>query len=227
METAAPNIAITHFLGLELEVSGEVLRPRSETELLARQAIGLLATMTGSPFALDMCCGSGNLALALASRIPMATVWACDLTDDCVEATRRNIERHNLTQQVRVAQGDLFAALDNGDIAGQVDLVVANPPYISTRRLTEGDRAHLLECEPREAFDGGPYGVGLHQRLIAEALVWLKPGGWLAMEFGLGQERQIAALFKRARRYGEPVWHSDEAGSKRVVIAQLLAEPAS
>jgi methylase of polypeptide subunit release factors len=96
---------------------------------------------------------------------------------------------------------------------------MSNPPYISTGRL-EGDRAHLLDGEPREAFDGGPYGISIHQRLAAEAPAFLKPGGWLAFEFGGGQERQVLALMTRARAYGPVELVNDAEGRPRVACAQ-------
>lgn len=212
----------TLFLGLEFETTGSVLRPRAETELLARQALSRLAEMDGEPAVIDMCCGAGNLAAAIAANVSHARVWACDLTDGAMRATRRNIERLGLEQKVSSHQGDLFAALDGLDLKSRIDMVVANPPYISTKRLTEGDRAHLLSEEPREAFDGGPYGIALHQRILADAPAFLKPGGWLGFEFGLGQACQIAALVKRSKVWDEPHWAHDADGQERVVFVQLV-----
>lgn len=206
------------FLELDLEVRGAVLRPRKETELLGSVARNLLDHIDAAPVCVDMCCGSGNLALVLATHSVSARVIACDLTGDAVESARHNVAQHGLQEQIAVKQGDLFQPLDG--LEGKVDLIVSNPPYISTSRLLSGDRSHLLLTEPREAFDGGPYGITLHTRLIVEGVRYLKPGGWLAFEFGLGQDRQIAALFKRSRAYEEPLWQSDEAGEKRVVYAR-------
>lgn len=210
------------FLGIDLDLIGCVLRPRAETELLARAAIEKISQNQGVPICIDMCCGAGNIAIALAHHHPKARIWACDLTDDAVATSRHNVRRHDLDRRIAVLQGDLFAPLADADLAGAVDLIVANPPYISTTRLLEGDRAELLESEPREAFDGGPYGVSLHMRIIKEAPGFLRSGGWLGFEFGLGQDRQIAALLKRARVFSEPVWHHDEVGDARAVLVQKL-----
>jgi len=210
------------FLGIDFEVAGAVLRPREETELLGRAAQEILSGVPANARCIDMCCGSGNLAVALAKHRGDARVWASDLTDGAVATARRNVERHSLGSRVTILQGDLFAPMAEAGLTGTVDLIVANPPYISTSRLLEGDRAHLLEHEPREAFDGGPYGIALHMRLINEAPAFLKSGGWLGFEFGLGQDRQVAALLKRARTMGEPVWHADGAGERRVVFIPKL-----
>lgn len=216
-QTQKPKLAV-RFLDIELEIQGAVLQPRKETELLGRAAQGLLDELPADPVCIDMCCGSGNLALALATHCAGARVIACDLTDDAVATTRHNVGQLGLEARITVMQGDLFQPL--AGLEGGVDLVVSNPPYISTSRLMNGDRAHLLDTEPREAFDGGPYGITLHTRLINEGTNYLKSGGWLAFEFGLGQDRQVAALLKRSRAYDEPRWHTDEAGEKRVVCAR-------
>ncbi|WEX10624.1 HemK/PrmC family methyltransferase [Chelativorans sp. AA-79] len=210
------------FMGLELEIGPDVLVPREETELLGRSAIELLRDMPGEPAVIDMCCGSGNLALAIARAVPEARVWASDLTDSTVALARRNAERHGLSDRVKVAQGDLFSGLAGEGLEGGVDMIVSNPPYISTSRL-ESESAHLLENEPREAFDGGPYGLSIHQRLVREAAPFLKPGGWLAFEFGEGQDRQVAILLKRAGIYEEARFASDAAGKPRVAIARRRA----
>jgi release factor glutamine methyltransferase len=99
---------------------------------------------------------------------------------------------------------------------------MCNPPYISTTRL-EGERAHLLEAEPREAFDGGPYGISIMQRLVTEALPFLREDGWIAFEFGLGQERQAKLLIDRTKGYGAVQFRCDPDGAPRVALAQKRA----
>lgn len=219
IENAGPKRQV-RFLGIELEIRGAVLRPRKETELLGRVAQGLLDDAPDAPVCIDMCCGSGNLALALATHAPDAVVFACDLTPEAVQNAHHNVVQLGFREQVAVVQGDMFKPV--AGLEDKVDLIVSNPPYISTSRLVSGDRAHLLIKEPREAFDGGPYGISLHSRLIVEGSAFLKSGGWLAFEFGLGQERQVAALLKRSRAYAEPQWHLNEAGDKRVVCVRKI-----
>lgn len=215
-------IEAVRFLDIEFELTGCVLRPRPETELLARAAIEKLAEIQSVPTCIDMCCGAGNIAVALARHHPHARIWACDLTDDAVATSLHNVRRHNLIQQIAVHQGDLFAPLEEEVATASIDLIVANPPYISTSKLVDGERAELLKDEPREAFDGGPYGVSLHMRIIKEAPRFLRSGGWLGFEFGLGQDRQIAALLKRVKVFAEPVWHHNEAGDARAVLVQKI-----
>lgn len=214
---------IGYFMGVELELAPGVLVPRKETELLGRRVLDVLQDIEGEPVVIDMCCGSGNLALAIASADPAVRIWGADLTDETVALARRNAERLDLGARVAIQQGDLFGALAGQGLEGKVDVIVSNPPYISTGRL-DGESAHLLENEPREAFEGGPYGLSIHQRLVREAVDFLKPGGWLLFEFGEGQERQVAALITRARAYEPVSFAEDEEGRPRVAITrrQLL-----
>jgi HemK-like putative methylase len=195
------------FMGLELRVSPGVLVPRKETELLAKSAISRLQE---GMRAADVCCGSGNLACAMAAHTK-AEVFASDLTDECVALARSNVAALNLN--VKVFQGDLLQPLAE---FAPFDLIVCNPPYISTGKLAE--RADLAD-EPREAFDGGPYGLSIHQRVIKDALPLLKEKGHLLFEFGVGQARQLELLFKRARGYDSVTMISDDSGEPRVAVA--------
>jgi release factor glutamine methyltransferase len=222
--TIKPGDPIT-WMGLSFETNEEVLVPRPETELLARTALELLPPKDSASAirVIDMCCGAGNLACALAHRRPDIHVWATDLTDACVALARRNVARHELGGRVTVCQGDLFAGLSGLGLEGTVDLVVCNPPYISTAKLA-GDSAHLLSDQPREAFDAGPYGFAIHKRMISESLPFFRGAAWLAMEIGLGQEKQIESLFSRVKRWEPRRLFNNDEGAPRAVAARLSTD---
>lgn len=212
------------FMGVELIVAEGALAPREETELLGNTALDALRSSGfATPRVIDMCCGSGNLACAIARHLPAVRVWASDLTDGCISVTRRNIEHVSVSDRVTVAQGDLFAGLAGFGIEGSIDVVVCNPPYISQGKLAT-DRAELLEHEPREAFDGGPYGLSIQQRVVKDALSFLRPGGILLFEIGLGQERQVKMLFDRAKAYEDVRLVANAAGEVRVMSGRKCAE---
>ena len=209
-----------NFMGIELTVGPGALVPREETELLGETTTAELKAMAvAEPRVIEMCCGVGNLACGLAVRFPTAQVWGCDLTARCVELANENVQRLGLKERVRIAQGDLFGALEGQGLEGTIDLIVSAPPYISQKRL-EGDRAPLLEHEPREAFDGGPYGLSIHQRIIREGAVFLRPGGAVAFEVGLGQDKQVKILMARSKAFEEAQFAFDLAGDARVVYAR-------
>ncbi len=212
----------TTFMGLELLVVPGALVPRPETELLGATAIDALRCMDlTAPRVIDMCCGTGNLACVIAARMPEARVWACDLTNDCVEIAQCNVASLGLADRVTVSQGDLFAALSGQGLERTIDAVVCNPPYISEKRL-EGDRAHLLAREPREAFAAGPYGLSIHMKVLKEAPLFLRPGGVLLFEVGLGQDRQVAGLFERNAAFEAVSVIANVAGEGRVVLGYAL-----
>lgn len=220
------NIRLHPFMGLDLKLEGAVLAPRAETELLARGAIAFLTeTKEENPLVIDMCCGSGNLGLAIANAVLRARVMSADLTDDTVQTARSNAARLGLSDRVTIFQGDLFSALAGENLEGRASMVVCNPPYISTGRL-ESESAHLLEQEPREAFDGGPYGISILQRVVRDAAAFLKPGGLLLFEFGLGQERQASSLLSRARVYDILDFAKDEDDQPRVAVARMKENAA-
>ena len=217
----AYRVGKVQFMGVELLTAPGALVPRKETELLARTAverIAALPTQPGQPLVIvDMCCGAGNLACSLAINLPSARLYACDLTDYCVALTKRNLQKHGLSSRAQAFQGDLFQALAEIPLRGAVDAIVCNPPYISQTRLHE---RRDLEAEPREAFDGGPYGLSIHQRVMREAEAYLKPGGCLLFEFGRGQGRQIELLFQRARIYDNVEMIQGDDGQPRVAAAR-------
>jgi len=207
---------LVSFLDVQIEAGAGVLRPRAETELCGRTAIAKLRETGGSLLA-DVCCGTGNLACAIASAVPAVHGWALDLTPSCVALARANVARLGLGGRITVAQGDLFAPLAGQAFDGAIDVVTANPPYISTAKLAQRPD---LSGEPREAFDGGPYGVTIHQRVARDAIALLRPGGWLVMEFGHGQDRQLELIIRRTRGYDAIELYNDEAGAPRVIAAR-------
>lgn len=139
------------------------------------------------------------VGITLALAFPNVNVLALDIASEAVELTQRNIQKWQLESRVRVVQSDMFAAAQ--DLRGQVDAIVSSPPFISSTQLNK-DRASLLELEPRAAFDAGPYGIAIHQRLVKEGEAMLRPGlGWLIVEFGEGQDRQVKRLMERSQYY--------------------------
>jgi release factor glutamine methyltransferase len=211
------------FMELELLTSPGALVPRDDTQLLGWTALNILlarGTIGQELRVIDMCCGCGNLMCGIAAHHPDVRGWAADLTDDAVRAARTNVDRLRLPHRIEVVQSDLFTSLRNRGLEGTVDLVVCNPPYISTGQLDR--RADLLMHEPRAAFDGGPYGVTVFQQVVREAIVFLKRGGTLLFEIGDAQDRQVSLIFERTGRYEPVVAVNDQEGRPRVIAGQTL-----
>ncbi len=211
------------FMGMELLAGPQALIPRRETELLGEAAARLLSTMRGRDGAVrvvDVCTGSGNLAIALAARAPDACVFAADLSPDAVALARLNVAHTGLAARVEVREGDLLAPFAEPAFLHRVDLLVCNPPYISSGKLNSMP-GEIVDFEPQLAFDGGPFGIRLLQRLIREAPDYLRPGGWLVFEVGLGQAPAIVKRLTPAAGYGELRQVADADGHTRAILAQV------
>jgi len=221
----AQMINRTNFMGLDLYFENGVFVVRSETELLGWSAVKRLRSILNDMperkelKLVDIGCGSGNLTCGIANEIMKLKVFAVDVLETCISLTSKNVERHGLNSRVSIFKGDLFEPLQTCGLDNSVDIIVSNPPYISTSRL-KGDRAYLISHEPIEAFDGGPFGISMVQRLIKESIQYLKPGGFLLFEFGLGQDKQIQKLFERAGGYDLIEFEANSAGEKRVAVAR-------
>lgn len=213
-----------HFMELELLAGPQALIPRRETELLANAALAKLQQLAATHgdravVVIDVCTGSGNLAMALAHGVPRAQVFAADLSEDAVSLAQRNATHLGLQERVQLRSGDLLAPFDEPDFHGQVDLLVCNPPYISSGKL-ETMPTEIVGFEPRLAFDGGPFGIRILQRLMREAPRFLRPGGWLAFEVGLGQGPAVLQWLNKTGQYDTIDSVLDAEGQPRAFLAR-------
>lgn len=213
-EPAAYLMGHREFYGIDLLVGVGALIPRPDTETLVEEALRIAAERAGPITVADVGCGTGAIAIALATRLPDASVYAIDLYAPALEIARRNLERHGLADRVLLLQGDLLAPLP-----GPVDLIASNLPYVRSDELPTLDPEVRL-YEPREALDGGEDGLDLIRRLLASAPAHLQPGGMLLAEM---DPRQIASATVFAAS-AIPGAHSrvvrDLANRKRVLVVQ-------
>jgi release factor glutamine methyltransferase len=179
------------FWSLDFEVTGDVLIPRPETELIVERALPLLDLQRKSRIA-DVGTGSGCLAIALAVERPVTRVLATDSSRAALMVARRNADRHGVGSRVRFVRADGLDA-----ISGPLDLIVSNPPYVAA-----ADAASLppdvVQYEPGEALFAGDDGLSVLRTLIGSAAVRLAPHGHLVVEFGVGQSADVQALARTA-----------------------------
>jgi release factor glutamine methyltransferase len=195
------------FCGLEFEVTPDVLIPRHDTETLVNEA---LARMPGAQSVLDIGTGSGCIALALACKLPGASVTAVDISEAALAVARRNAERNGVV--IEFLQGSLFEP-----VAGRTfDLIVSNPPYIPSRDI-ETLQPEVRDFDPRGALDGGADGLDFYRALIPDAAALLNSGGWMLLEVGMGQAAEVAQMFRMTEVYGESIIICDHGRVERVV----------
>ncbi|MFM8931613.1 MAG: N5-glutamine methyltransferase family protein, partial [Gemmataceae bacterium] len=192
--------------------------PRRDTELLVDEAIRLAKPLP-SPLIADIGTGTGCVAVALAHRLPGARIVAVDISPEALETARGNAARLGVGERVEYRQGDLLQPL-----AGlRPDLIVSNPPYIPTADIA-GLEPGVRDHEPALALDGGTDGLRVIERLAAQALPLLAPGGRLLVEIGAGQEDGARGVFRRAGFIVEAVL-KDGGGHPRVVRAGRPSAP--
>jgi len=194
-EPVAYLVGKREFFSLEFEVSPAVLIPRPDTETLLVDALDRLKDIA-APRVLDLCTGSGCVAITLAVNSPHAIVDAVELSPEAAEVARRNTDRRGVGDRVRIIEGDLFAPLNDAE---PYDLIVSNPPYISTEEIEtlSADVQH----EPKLALDGGPDGLDIVRRIIADAPPFLKPGAALLLEISPEQGPAMEAIFAEQGNY--------------------------
>lgn len=201
----------TDFCSLTLHSDSRALAPRPETEELAAYCANLFER-GADPDMLDLCTGSGCIALALAACFPRGRVVAADISADALHLAAENARLTKLQERVQFLQSDLFE-----NVYGTFDLIVSNPPYIPTADLAA--LSPEVQREPRLALDGGADGLDIIRRIAQVAADYLNPRGTLAMEIGEGQAAAVCALFDGKRWEGGV--KKDFAGIERFVFARL------
>jgi len=193
-------IGLQEFWGLAFNVGRDVFIPRPETELLIEAALASqeIWLKQASPIVADIGTGSGCLAVALAKELPQAQIYATDLSSEALVTAEENAKAHGVSRRIRFLAGDLYEPLKRQGLAGQIDLIVSNPPYIPRASLAQL-QPEVRDYEPRMALDGGLDGLSVYRRLLAEAPALLAPRGVMILELGHGQADEVRALATRSR----------------------------
>jgi release factor glutamine methyltransferase len=180
------------FYGLPFRVTGDVLIPRPETELLVENVIEWVADLA-QPRIVDVGTGSGAIAVALAHHLPQAAMTAIDVSAPALAVAEENAARNKVMGRIRFLHGDLLTPV----IAESFDLVVSNPPYVAGADR-DSLSVEVRDHEPAAALFAGDDGLAIYRRLIPAAFKVLAPGGLLALEFGYGQSEAITGLLAAA-----------------------------
>ncbi len=220
------------FRGIDVFVDRRVLIPRPETEVTTQVAIDALIDRgarrgRASPWAgtqtdfivVDLGTGSGAIAIALATELPDAEVWATDVSEDALAVARANVAgAGSVATRIRVAHGDWFGALPDA-LRGRVRAAVANPPYIGEGEV-ESLPPEVVHHEPRVALVSGPTGLEAIEHIVGAAPEWLEPAGVLVVEIAPSQAETALGLARRAG-FAEATIERDLAARDRVLVARI------
>ncbi len=202
---------VQEFYGLAFLVNPAVLIPRPETEHLVEAAVLLARSSFPGPVRIaDIGTGSGAIAITLAHLLSQATITATDISRAAFEVARHNAKRHHVEARITFVECDL---IPTG--AEPFDIICSNPPYVPSGELLE---AQVAAFEPQSALFAGADGLDIYRRLIPGAAKSLRPGGWLLLEIGYGQQDVVAELLTAADLQ-EVRFDNDLQGIPRVAIA--------
>lgn len=213
-EPLAYIVGQQEFWGLPFEVSPAVLIPRSETELIVEVVLELFPETKGTLTLADLCTGSGNVAVALATERPAARITATDISRLALDVARENARRLGVAGRIEFRCADLLDGLE-----GPFDAITCNPPYVAERDKP-GLQPEVRDHEPDVALFGGRDGFHLVERLVKDAGCCLKPGGYLLFEFGLGQDDRVESLVADTDGLKLVELRRDLQGIARTAVAQ-------
>lgn len=225
-EPIAYILGTWEFFGEEIRCRAPVLVPRPETEHLVEAAIDHLKGKTAS-HAIDLCTGTGCVAIAIAKHAPGCRVTAVDIHPEAIALAKENVEMHRMGGRVRLLRGDLMEMMkerENGvgaEVFGGVDVVCANPPYVEEGEWP-GLSPNITGYEDRGALVAGVDGLSCIRRLAECAADRLAPGGLIAFEMGDGQAAAVKEILVSDERYGDIRIAKDLAGIDRIATARRM-----
>jgi release factor glutamine methyltransferase len=245
-EPLAYILGTREFWSLPFSVSSGVLVPRPETETLVEAALAAWGEMSAEcrdagaerrapsaqlqapsdrgreagPTIVELCTGSGAVAVALAKELPTARILATDVSGRALRVARANAEQHGVAERITFLRGNLCRAIDGRAPERSVDLMVANPPYIPTGELVT--LMPEVQWEPRLALDGGADGLHVAREIVETSPSRIRPGGFLLLEIGAEQAEAIQELVAASGRWEPARVRCDLAGRSRVVMARRL-----
>lgn len=194
------------FMGIEFIVDSNVLIPQPDTEILVEKVIELIKSK-GKTKVLDLCTGSGAIAVSITKYVPEAEVVATDISAEALKVAKQN-DREN---KIELIKSDLFE-----NIHEKFDIIVSNPPYIKTEEIKHLSKQ--VQNEPLLALNGGQDGLYFYRKIIKEAHNFLNKNGYLCLEIGEDQKAQVVEIIQDSNYYSNIKTYKDLANNDRVVI---------
>mgnify|MGYP005767748681 FL=1 len=208
---------ITHqreFMKLNFFVDENVLIPRADTEILVEEVIKIAKKMRAKKI-LDLCTGSGIIAVSLAKYIDNCEITATDISKGAIAIAKKNAIINKVEDKITFIESDLFSNIPNS----KYDIIVSNPPYIKKEIINKLDKQ--VQKEPRIALDGGYDGLDFYRKIIFQAYEYLKYNGYLCFEIGYDQKEDVSNLLKNNGNYSITYSLKDLYDNDRVIVAKI------
>ena len=215
LTNGVPLQHITHqqeFMKMNFYVDENVLIPRPDTEILVEEVIKI-ASKINEPKILDLCTGSGAIAIAIAKNVPNAEVFAIDISSKAIEVAKKNAKE--LNAKVKFIKSNLFNKMEKM----KFDIIVSNPPYI--KKDVMKTLSQEVKKEPELALDGGIDGLDFYRKITKQAMDYLKFGSYLCYEIGYDQKDEVIEIINKHGNYSNTYSKKDLGGNDRVVITQV------
>lgn len=213
----APIEHITHqkeFMKLNFFVNENVLIPRQDTEILVEEVIKI-AKKSNAKNILDMCTGSGAIAVSLAKYIPESKIVAVDISNDALKIAKKNAINNQVENKITFINSDMFENLNNQ----KYDIIVSNPPYIKSDIIEKLDEE--VKKEPYIALDGGEDGLYFYKKIIKHSYEYLKYRGYLCLEIGFDQKIDVIELVENEEKFDNTYCKRDLYDNDRIIVTQL------
>lgn len=215
LSNGVPLQHITHhqeFMKMDFYVDENVLIPRPDTEILVEETIKIAKKMN-QPKILDLCTGSGAIAISIAKNVPDAEVYAIDISQKALDVAKKNAKE--LDAKVEFIKSNLFNKMDKM----KFDIIVSNPPYI--KKDVINCLSKEVQKEPELALDGGIDGLDFYRKITAQAIDYLKFGSYLCFEIGYDQKDEVLDIIKKQEHYSNTYCKKDLGGNDRVIVTQV------
>ena len=202
------------FMKMNFYVNNNVLIPRPDTEILVEEVIKI-AKEYANPVILDLCTGSGAIAVSLAKYIPNAKVYASDISKKALEVAKINAKNNEVENKIEFLESNLFEKIKNL----KFDIIVSNPPYIRTEVIESLDAE--VKQEPMIALDGGEDGLKFYKEIVEQAYPYLKLGSYLCFEIGYDQKIDVIEIIENSKKYEKTYCKKDLYGNDRVIVTKV------
>lgn len=217
LKQGEPIEHITHqkeFMKLNFYVDENVLIPRQDTEVLVEEVIQIAKKMKAKKI-LDLCSGSGAIAVSLAKYLENVQLTALDISGKALDVARANAKNNHVQDKITFVESNLFQNLAQE----KYDIIVSNPPYIRSDEIEKLDEE--VKREPKVALDGGVDGLDFYRKIIDQGYQYLKYGGYICLEIGYDQKEEVIKIIEGKKQYIQTYCKKDLYDNDRVIITKL------